>query len=103
MNYNINKGIGRSVEFQGLKAQYIFLFAGGLLGVFVLVVIIYMLGVSQLLSIALGVLLALALVGLVFHLNARYGEYGLMKALAKRQHPHYLRHRKTICRFFQNN
>jgi hypothetical protein len=29
MNYNINKGIGRTVEFKGLKAQYLFIFAGG--------------------------------------------------------------------------
>mgnify|MGYP002911076145 FL=1 len=36
MKYTINKGIGRSVEFKGLKAQYLFLFAGGLLAVFVL-------------------------------------------------------------------
>ena len=28
--YNINKGIGQSVEFKGLKAQYLFIFAGGL-------------------------------------------------------------------------
>ena len=34
--YNINKGIGQSVEFKGLKAQYLFIFAGGLLAVFVL-------------------------------------------------------------------
>ena len=27
--YNINKGIGQSVEFKGLKAQYLFIFAGG--------------------------------------------------------------------------
>ncbi|HAR73992.1 MAG TPA: conjugal transfer protein TraF, partial [Flavobacteriaceae bacterium] len=36
-NYNINKGIGRTVEFKGLKAQYLFIFAGGLLGVLLLV------------------------------------------------------------------
>ena len=31
--YKINKGIGRTVEFRGLKAQYLFIFAGGLLGI----------------------------------------------------------------------
>ena len=36
MEYNINKGIGKSVEFRGLKSQYLFIFAGGLLAVFVL-------------------------------------------------------------------
>ena len=33
-DYPINKGIGHSVEFKGLKAQYLFIFAGGLLAVF---------------------------------------------------------------------
>ena len=27
--YPVNKGIGRPVEFKGLKAQYLFVFAGG--------------------------------------------------------------------------
>ena len=39
MEYNVNKGIGKSVEFKGLKSQYLFIFAGGLLSVFVLFVI----------------------------------------------------------------
>ena len=38
MEYGINKGIGKSVEFRGLKAQYLFIFAGGLLAVFVVFV-----------------------------------------------------------------
>jgi len=40
--YPVNKGIGRPVEFKGLKAQYLFLFAGGLLSAFILFVILYM-------------------------------------------------------------
>jgi hypothetical protein len=39
--YPINKGIGRPVEFKGLKAQYLFIFCGGLLALFVLFVILY--------------------------------------------------------------
>ena len=42
--YPINKGIGRSPEFKGLKSQYLFIFAGGLLALFVLFVIMYMAG-----------------------------------------------------------
>ena len=45
--YPINKGIGRSVEFKGLKAQYLFIFVGGLLALFVLFVILYMVGTDQ--------------------------------------------------------
>ena len=44
MNYELNKGIGESAEFKGLKAQYLFIFVGGLLALFVLFVILYMAG-----------------------------------------------------------
>ena len=40
----INKGIGRNVEFKGLESQYLFIFCGGLLAVFVVFVILYMAG-----------------------------------------------------------
>lgn len=45
--FEINKGVGRDVEFKGLRAQYLFLFAGGLLAVFVLFVVMYMAGIGQ--------------------------------------------------------
>jgi len=54
MEYGINKGIGQSVEFKGLKAQYLFIFAGGLLAVFVLFVIFYMAGVDPWVCIGFG-------------------------------------------------
>ena len=53
--FEINKGVGRTVEFKGLKAQYLFLFAGGLLAVFILVVILYLCGVSQITCLVIGV------------------------------------------------
>ncbi|WP_289773224.1 DUF4133 domain-containing protein, partial [uncultured Duncaniella sp.] len=43
--YPINKGIGRSVEYRGLKAQYLFIFAVGLLSMFILFVVMYVAGV----------------------------------------------------------
>ena len=81
-DYPINKGIGHSVEFKGLKAQYLFIFAGGLLAVFFLVVILYMAGADQLVCIGLGLTLGSLLVWGTFHLNNKYGEHGLMKLLA---------------------
>ena len=101
MEYNVNKGIGKSVEFKGLKAQYLFIFAGGLLAVFVVFVIMYMIGIDQWVCIGFGVIAASALVWLTFNLNAKYGEHGLMKLLAKRQHPRYLMNRKNSRRLFQ--
>jgi len=101
MNYNINKGIGRTVEFKGLKAQYLFIFAGGLLAVFIVFVILYMAGVDQWFCIGFGIIAASVLVWLTFNLNAKYGEYGLMKLLAKRQHPRFLINRKNSSRLFR--
>lgn len=82
--YPINKGVGRQVEFKGLRAQYLFLFAGGLLAVFILVVVLYMGGVDQVACLVAGVGLGGALVALTFRLNRKYGAYGLMKLLAAR-------------------
>ena len=100
MEYGINKGIGKSVEFRGLKAQYLFIFAGGVLAVVVVLVIGFMAGVHQWVCIAFGVAAASVLVWLTFRLNARYGEHGLMKLLAGKRHPRYLIHRKRVFRLF---
>jgi hypothetical protein len=102
MEYMINKGIGKSVEFQGLKSQYLFIFAGGLLAVFIIFVVMFMAGVSQWICIGFGMIAASVLVWLTFSLNTRYGEHGLMKALARRQHPHYLLNRKASLRLFRS-
>ena len=101
MEYNINKGIGKSVEFKGLKAQYLFIFAGGLLSVFVVFVIMYMIGIDQWICIGFGVIAASVLVWMTFNLNQKYGEHGLMKLMAIRQHPRYLINRKVPRSLFQ--
>jgi len=98
--YSINKGIGGSVEFKGLKAQYLFVFVGGLLVVFILFVIMYMIGISQWICIGFGVLTASVLVWLVFALNTKYGEYGLMKLTATKRHPKYIINRRKLIRLF---
>ncbi len=88
--YPINKGIGRSVEFKGLKAQYLFIFCGGL----------YMVGIDQWFCIGFGTVSASVLVWQTFALNARYGEHGLMKLGAQRNRPRYLLNRRRISRLF---
>ena len=100
--YPINKGIGRSVEFQGLKSQYLFIFAGGLLALFVLFVILYMAGVNQWICIGFGGTSASILVWQTFSLNRRYGEHGLMKRSALHSHPRYLINRRRIPCLFRH-
>lgn len=100
--YPINKGIGRSVEFQGLKSQYLFIFAGGLLALFVLFVILYMVGVNQWICIGFGGTAASVLVWQTFALNKKYGEHGLMKRSALHSHPRYLINRRRIPCLFRH-
>jgi hypothetical protein len=101
--YHINKGIGRTVEFKGLKAQYLFIFAGGLLGLLVLVMIMYMAGVNTYTCLSVGGTTSTVLIWQTFSLNRKYGEHGLMKLGAKKKHPQYIISRKFIFRYLKSN
>ncbi|ANF50335.1 conjugal transfer protein TraF [Chryseobacterium glaciei] len=100
--YNINKGIGRSVEFKGLKAQYLFIFAGGLLAILILVMILYMAGVNSYVCLFIGAGGASLLIWQTFSLNRKYGEHGLMKVGAVKSHPRYIICRKPIHRYLKS-
>ena len=86
-----------------LRAQYLFLFAGGLLAVFILVVVLYMGGVDQVACLATGLGMGGALVALTFRLNRKYGAYGLMKLLAARRHPRRIVSRKSVARILNRH
>ncbi|MGV8964029.1 MAG: DUF4133 domain-containing protein [Candidatus Saccharimonadaceae bacterium] len=100
-NYNINKGIGRTVEFKGLKAQYLFIFAGGLLGTLILVMILYMIGVNSYVCLFLSAGGASLIIWQTFSLNRKYGEHGLMKIGANKRHPRYIICRKAVHRYLK--
>lgn len=102
-DYPINRGIGNTVEFKGLKSQYLFIFAGGLLALFVLFIIMYMVGINQWVCIIFGITSATLLVWLTFRLNEKYGTYGLMKLSAHKSHPFHIINRKAISRLFTKN
>ncbi|WP_188050770.1 DUF4133 domain-containing protein [Flavobacterium sp. GP15] len=101
--YNINKGIGRTVEFKGLKAQYLFLFAGGLLGMLILIMILYMTGINSYVCLFIGIVGGSVLVWQTFSLNKKYGEHGLMKVGATKRHLRYIICRKPVHRYFKFN
>lgn len=96
--YSINKGIGRTVEFRGLKAQYLFIFAGGLLGMLILTMILYMAGASSYICLFLGGGGSTLVVWQTFALNRKYGEHGLMKIAAGKRHPRYIVCRRSVRR-----
>lgn len=100
--YSINKGIGRGAEFRGLKSQYLFIFAGGLLLQFILFIVMYLTGIGQLFCITFNIAAASFLVWATFFMNKKYGEHGLMKLLAKGKHPRYIINRRRIDRLFNH-
>lgn len=85
--YRINKGINQSIEFKGLKAQYIWYLGGGVIVLMVLFAALYIAGVPSLVCITLIGIAGTVLVVKIYRMSHRYGEYGMMKALAKRQVP----------------
>lgn len=99
--YQINKGVGRQVEFQGLTAQYLFIFVGGMGAVFLLFVMLFMAGVPQGICIVISFLCAVLISWGTFYLNRRYGVHGLMKVIASRQYPRRIIHRRAIRRLLK--
>ena len=89
--YKINKGIHKSIEFKGLRAQYIWILGGGILVLFVLFAALYISGIKPLFCLffilSAGILLFLS----VYKMNAVFGEFGIMKRLAKRRIPRLIK------------
>ncbi|WP_202390766.1 DUF4133 domain-containing protein [Flavobacterium sp. Sd200] len=89
--YQVNKGINQSIEFKGLKAQYIWYLGGAVVVLMVVFAIMYIIGLPSLVCVGvIGVAGTLSVMH-IYRLSHKYGEYGLMKALAKKQLPKVLR------------
>lgn len=85
--YKINKGINKPIEFKGLKAQYIAYLAVGLITLLVLFAILYIARVNMFLCLAIIGILGVVLFMTVYRLSDKYGQYGLLKKLAKHSVP----------------
>jgi len=100
--YEINKGINRSIEFRGLKAQYIVFFIVGLVGLLVLFAVAFIAGVPTVVCIAVTGVLGSVMYSYVYRYSNKYGQYGLMKEAAYRQVPPAIRCRSRR-KFFELN
>jgi hypothetical protein len=89
--YQINKGINKSVEFRGLRAQYIWYFGGMVILLMIIFALLYIAGA--------GTVICLTTIGSggsymsikIFAMSRKYGEHGMMKAIAKRRLPRVLK------------
>jgi Domain of unknown function (DUF4133) len=98
--YTINKGINKSIEFRGLRAQYIWYFAGMVIILMILFAILYITGANTWFCMALTGGAATSGSIKIFAFSRQYGEYGLMKAMAKRRVPKVVK--SYTRRYFQN-
>ncbi|HEX8426424.1 DUF4133 domain-containing protein [Hymenobacter sp.] len=87
-HYPLNKGVNKPVEFKGLVgSRYLFLLLGGLGGVFLGYIALYVAGLSSYLTLPLAIGGGFFWVTRVFALSSRYGEHGAMKQQAKSRQP----------------
>lgn len=89
--YSINKGINKSIEFKGLKAQYIWYFGTGVVALLILFAILYIIGINSFVCIGIILIAGIVLTIKIYALSNTYGEYGMMKKLARRNIPKVIR------------
>lgn len=89
--YQINKGINQSIEFKGLKAQYILYLGAGVIALMIVFSMLYIAGLPSLLCVGIIAVSGVFLVLKIYRMSHKYGEYGLMKALSKKQLPKAVR------------
>lgn len=70
-----------------LKAQYIWYFGGGIIGLLILFSVLYISGVNAFICIGIILIAGTALTIKIYALSNTYGEHGMMKKLARRSVP----------------
>lgn len=102
--YPINKGINQPLEFKGLKAQYIWYLAIGVLLLLFLFAGLYYLNIPTILCLVVIISLGSLLFIQIFRLSRKYGPYGLMKKIALSQLPAAVRsRRRSVFRLEENS
>jgi hypothetical protein len=96
--YHINKGINKPIEFKGLKAQYIWYLAIGLVALLIVFTILYVSGINPLICLIVITTSGTLLVFKAYRLSNEYGVHGMMKRVARRSIPRGIRanSRKTF-------
>lgn len=89
--YQVNRGINKSMEFKGLKAQYIWYLAGGLVGSLLIYAVLYVVKVNNYLCMAVAFGAGGSSIGIAYRFSNKYGEHGLMKRRARRGVPKVLK------------
>lgn len=91
--YPIFKGVDQPIAFKGLQGQYIWWMIGGLLALFILFALLYIVGVKMGICLLIVFGLGTGFFFYVSYMSKQYGEYGLMKKLAHKYIPEIVKAR----------
>jgi hypothetical protein len=84
--------VNRPLTFKGLKGQYIVAAAAGLLGDFLLFILLYLCHFPPYGCLLIVFSLGTGIVAIAYRLNKKYGIHGWMKARAHRRLPKWIRY-----------
>lgn len=93
MDYPINKGVNRPMEFHGIRAQYIIYLVLGLVFLLLLFAVLYLCGLSLYIILPVVGTLGTLLFTFVGKYSRKYGEYGVLKQTGWRRLPRALKTR----------
>ncbi|HOU68689.1 MAG TPA: DUF4133 domain-containing protein, partial [Paludibacteraceae bacterium] len=80
MDFNINKGVNRPLDFYGLKEQNIIYFAAGIL--IAIVFYFFLAFINQYVAIGVAVVIAAVDYLACYYINNKFGVHGLAKSSA---------------------
>ena len=100
--YKVNKGVGASLEFQGITQLYLYVLVGIVLSSFFIVIVGTVMGVSSGIMTSIGIVLGAVGITLTFRVSAKYGEHGIAKLIGKRNYPKYIINRKSASRILMD-
>ena len=89
--YMVNKGVNQPVVFRGLKGPYIWWLCIGVVVLLLVFALLYIAGVPLVLCLLLTGILGTMLFVFVYRYNRKYGEHGLMKRIAQKSLPRWVR------------
>lgn len=101
--YQINKGINKEIEFKGFKAQYIWYLGGLLVALVFVFAVLYITGVPPLLCVILITATGAYGATKIYRLSNKYGRYGMMKHLARKQVPRIVKCRSRKIFYFSKH
>lgn len=89
--YRINKGVNQAICFKGFQGQYVAYAAIGMVLLLLLCAVMFLIGVSPYICLMIVLILGFLMIRFLLRMSRIYGQFGLIKMLARRKMPHTLK------------